>query len=329
MAHVARGYSGKGEAPPAGTRAAVRAREWAAVTAGERVAALGRRQGGAVSRAQLLALGVDDDRIRRFVRQGWLVRVHRGVYRVGTLTPDGVLWAALLAMGPDAALTHRTAGHEHVALRGRPSPAVDVTAPTHRRTRPGIRAHAGRLDPRDVTTRRGLRFTTVSRTLLDLAAELPEPHLQAAVDEARVQRRLHRPSIDATIARAPGHHGIGALRRAIARHDRGRGVPIGQFERRAIGFLRDHDFPPYERNFVIEVDGEPFTLDVVWREARVGLEFDSRTFHDNDPAFATDRRRSRRLNAIGWHVVRATWIDLDERPAELAADVRALLRARQ
>ena len=300
----------------------------AAVGAGERVAALCRRQGGAVSRAQLLALGVDDDRIHRFVRQGWLVRVHQGVYRVGTLTPDGVLWAALLAMGPEAALTHRTAGHEHVVLRGRPSPSVDVSVPTHRRPRRGIRAHAARLDPRDVTTRRGLRVTTVSRTLLDLAAELAEPQLQAAVDEARVQRRLHRPSIEATVARAPGHHGIGALRRAIARHDRGRGVPIGQFERRAIGFLRDHDFPPYVRNFTVKIGGEPFVLDVGWIEHRVGLEFDSRGFHDNDPSFATDRRRSRRLAAIGWHVVRGTWIDLDERPDELAADVWALLLAR-
>jgi very-short-patch-repair endonuclease len=189
-------------------------------------------------------------------------------------------------------------------------------------------AHSARLHPQDVTIRRGLRFTTVSRTLLDLAVALPEPQLQAAVDEARVQRRLHVPSIEATIARAPGHHGIGALRRALARHDRGRGMPIGAFERRAIAFLRDHDFPPYQRNYAIRVDGEPFTLDVVWFTQRVAIEFDSRTYHDNDPTFATDRRRSRRLAAIGWQVVRATWVDLEDRPAELAADVRAVLRAR-
>lgn len=188
--------------------------------------------------------------------------------------------------------------------------------------------HTAQLDPRDVTTGRGLRLTSVSRTLLDLAATLPEPQLQAAVDEARVKRRLRRPAIEATIARAPGHHGIGALRRAVARHDRGRGNPVGDFERRAIGFLREHDFPPYERNYAIRVDGEPFTLDVVWFAQRVAIEFDSRTFHDNDPDFATDRRRSRCLAAIGWQVVRATWVDLDDRPAELAADVWALLRAR-
>ncbi len=312
MAHAVRGYSGKGDTP----------------LVGERVAGLSRRQGGAVSRSQLLGLGVDDDRIYRLARQGWLVRVHKGVYRVGTLTPDGRLWAAGLALGPAAVLTHRASGHEHAVLRGRPPRDVDVTAPTRRKPRDGIRVHSARLHPHDITTRRGLRFATVSRTLLDLAEALPEPQLQAAVDEARVRRRLHRPSIEATIARAPGHHGIGALRRAVAQHDRGRGIPVGAFERRAIGFLREHEFPPYVRNFAIKVDGEPFTLDVVWFDQRVALEFDSRTFHDNDPDFVTDRRRSRRLAAIGWHVVRATWMDLDERPAELATDVWALLRGR-
>jgi very-short-patch-repair endonuclease len=289
------------------------------------VSSLSRRQGGAISFAQLAGLGIGEDRIHRLVRRGWLVRERRGIYRVGTLTADGVLWAAALAMGPNAALSHRSSGHEHAVLRGRRPRTVDVTAPTRRRPRGGIRVHTARLHPRDVTTRRGLRFTTVSRTLLDLAPTLPEPQLQAAVDEARVQRRLHRPSIEATIARAPGHHGIGALRRAIARHDRGRGVPIGEFERLAIGFLREHHFPPYVRNFAIKVEGEPFALDVVWLQQRVALEFDSRTFHDNDPDFVTDRRRSRRLAAIGWQVVRATWLDLEQRPAEVAADLWAVL----
>ena len=287
------------------------------------------RQGGAISRAQLRALGVDVDRIRRLVAAGWLVPVHRGVFRLGTLTERGVLFAAVLACGPSAAISHRSAGHVHGLLRGQTRGAVDVTAPTQRRARGGIRPHRSRLDERDVTTRGGLRITTIARTLLDVAVDLADPALQSAVDEARIQRRLHLPAIEATIARAPGHHGIGALRRAVQRHDPGRGRPIGEFERRAIAFLRDHDFPPYVRNLTVVVDDEPFMLDVVWRAQRVALELDSRTFHDTGPAFVTDRRRSRRLTAAGWHVVRTTWSDLEARPAELAADVHALLALRE
>ena len=100
-------------------------------------------------------------------------------------------------------------------------------------------------------------------------------------------RALHMPSIEAAIARASGHRGRGALRRAVARHDRGRGQPIGEFERRAIAFLRDYGFPAYVRNHVVEAGGELFMIDVLWLQQRVALEFDSRAYHDNDPAFAT------------------------------------------
>lgn len=311
MSHVIRGYGGKGGEPPVGRR----------------IVNLAARQGGAISGTQLRALGLDEDRIDRAVRAGWLVRVHRGVHRVGALAPAGVLFAAQLALGPAAAVSHLAAAHDLSLLRGHPPAVVDVTVPTNRRPRRGIRPHRARLDERDVTTHRGLRITTVSRTLLDVAPGLSDPALQAAVDEARIQRRLHIPTIEATIARANGHHGVGALRRAVARHDPGRGRAIGDFERRAIPFLRDHGFPSYVRNFTVVVEGETFMLDVVWPDRRVALELDSRTYHDNDPAFATDRRRSRRLAATGWQVVRGTWDDLDLRPRELAADVHALLRA--
>lgn len=311
VSDVVRVVGGKGKEPPAGLRALNCAA----------------RQGGAIARAQLRALGLDDDRIDRLVRAGWLVRVHRGVYRIGVLTPRGLLFAAVLATGPRSAVSHRSAAHEHGLLRTRPPAVVDVTAPTSRRRRKGIRPHESRLGEAEIATRGGLRITTVARTLLDIATGLSEPRLQAAVDEARVQRRLNLPAVEATIVRAPGHHGAGALRRALARHDPGRGRPIGDFERRAIAFLRDHDFPPYVRNFVVVVEGEPFSLDVVWLERRVALELDGRTFHDNAPSFASDRRRSRRLAAAGWQIVRGTWEDLDDRPDELAADVWALLQA--
>jgi len=201
-----------------------------------------------VSRGQLAALAVTAQRIHRLTVQGWLTRVHQGFYRVGTLTPDGVLWAALLAMGPGTVLTNLTAGHEHTVLRGRRAPrSVDVTAPTRRRRRDGVRPHCSRLDPRDITIRRGLAFTTLARTLLDLAAVLPERELQASRSRS------------------------------------------------------------------------------TWCGSR------SASRSNSTAARTTTRtrrsRRSRRHAAIGWEVVRATWLDLEDRPAELAADVWAVLRA--
>lgn len=288
---------------------------------------LAARQGGALSIVQLRAEGFDDDRVHRLVRAGWLAREHRGVVRLGTLTPSGVLFAAVLAMGPSAAVSHRSAGHVLGYLRGRRPRIVDVTLPAQRRARRGIRAHRAKLDRYDVTSRDGLLVTSPSRTLLDLAAVLSEPVLQAAVDEARRKRQLRPRLVEAAIARAPGHHGIGALRRAAARHDPGRGPTREAFERRAAAFLRDRDYPPHLRNHLVEIDGERFLLDVVWPDRRVVLELDSREFHDDDPTFASDRRKSRRLDASGWRIVRATWDDFEQRPDELDADLTAILVA--
>lgn len=289
---------------------------------------LSTRQGGAISRAQLHDLGLADHRVDHLVRRGWLIGEHRGVLRLGALTEDGVLWAAVLATGPESCVSHMSAAYLLGFTEGRRPREVHVTTPTPRRDRRGIRVHEARLDPRwERTTRRGIPVTAVARALLDIAATEPEAVLQAIVDEVRSHRKLSRRAVEATIRRAPGHHGIGALRRAAARHDPGRGMPRGRFERRARPFLRDRGFPPYIRNHPIEIDGEIFVPDVVWPAHRVWLELDSRGWHDNDPRFAEDRRRSRRLGAHGWHGVRATWQDFDERPDELAADLWAYLEA--
>lgn len=290
-----------------------------------RVAALAVRQGGAVSTAQCYEHGLDAKTLSRLRAKGWLSSQHRGVLRLGTLTPDGLLWAAVLALGGPATICLLSAGHDHGLLRGRPPTQVHVALPTPRRKRRGIAPHEATVHPADVVNRRGLPFTSRARTLLDLAAVLTEPRLGAAVDEARHQRRLHLPTIEATIARSPGHHGIGRLRAAVARHDPSRGIPRRELERMAARFLRDRRFPPHERNAEVRLDGEVYVVDVLFTGRKVVLEFDSRTYHDNDPSFARDRRRIRRFEAHHWRLIPVTAVDLADRPDELDHDIRRIL----
>jgi predicted transcriptional regulator of viral defense system len=98
------------------------------------------RQHGRVTREQLLALGVERKRIDRWLADGRLRRVHRGVYAVGHAAPsvDGDYMAAVLACGEGAVLSHRAAAYQLALLRGAPPrPAVTVPTTAHRR-RPGI-----------------------------------------------------------------------------------------------------------------------------------------------------------------------------------------------
>jgi predicted transcriptional regulator of viral defense system len=66
-----------------------------------------------VTRAQLLSAGLSNKEIAARVRKGGLVRVHRGVYRVGHLAPsiEATYLAAVLAAGEGALLSGRAAAH--------------------------------------------------------------------------------------------------------------------------------------------------------------------------------------------------------------------------
>ena len=69
---------------------------------------LAARQEGRVTRAQLIDAGVDTHRIRRWVADGRLYRVHVGVYAIGRPVPSmrGDFMAAVLACGRGAVLSH-------------------------------------------------------------------------------------------------------------------------------------------------------------------------------------------------------------------------------
>jgi predicted transcriptional regulator of viral defense system len=80
------------------------------------LAAIASRQNGVFSLAQLEDLGLSASAVRKRAATGRLHRVHRGVY---TLTPaelptrDGRFMAAVLACGPGAVLSRRSAAALH------------------------------------------------------------------------------------------------------------------------------------------------------------------------------------------------------------------------
>src|SRR4051812_5630100 len=185
-------------------------------TAEDKVARIAGRQHGVVTRRQLVAAGVTLEQIRLRVRKRWLLRVHRGVYRVGHRAPstEATYLAAVLAAGDGARLAGRAAAHLWKLTRGSPPPP-DVLTTTERRIH-GVRTRRSRtLHPAEATAFNAIPVTTVARTLVDLAAELSEDELARACHEAGVHYRTTPADVRTVLERRPNARGAAKLVRVM------------------------------------------------------------------------------------------------------------------
>jgi hypothetical protein len=126
------------------------------------------RQWGCITVRQLLAAGLTRRQVEYMAERGLLIRMHRGVYVLGALSPaPEQRWAAaLLAAGKGAVLMHTAAAGNYELLP--PREVIEVAVPKRRRGDDNRRVHERRSI--EVTRHNGLPTTTVAQTLLDLAA---------------------------------------------------------------------------------------------------------------------------------------------------------------
>jgi very-short-patch-repair endonuclease len=254
--------------------------------------------------------------------------VHQGVYAVGyrLLATDGRLMAAVLACGPHAVLSHRSA-IVLWGLRGDPHGSIDVTAPNRRGRIPaGIRAHRdGSLTSADRTSVRGIPCTSVARALLDFAATAPLWELRKAISEAEVLRVLDHRAVRDLIKRSRGRRGVAQLRMLMDDIHPETKRTRSEMEIRFIQMCTRAGLPSPEVNVVLAVKGVRLRPDFLWRDAGLIVEADSRRYHDTDSAFQLDRRREQLLQLDGWRVSRCTWEQIDRKPRILAETIRELL----
>jgi very-short-patch-repair endonuclease len=289
------------------------------------VARLAARQHGVVSRRQLLQLGVGAGALRRRVESGHLQPVHFGVYAVGhmAIVEEGRWMAAVLAAGPGAVLSHRTAGVLWGFVDSNPGP-IHVTAKGCGRSREGLLFHrSDTLDPAQCASRRGIPLTTVARTLVDMAATVPHWELRRSFDEAD-HLELVRPQELANLCnRTRGRRGTGRLR-ALLRKRRG---PLREtrstLERRFLRFCRDHDIPMPAVNVMVA----GYEVDCAWPAQGLVVELDGWAHHRGRSSFEGDRERDIRLQVAGQRAIRVTHRRLVDDPERLAGDLLALLRA--
>lgn len=291
---------------------------------------LAARQHDVVSRQQLLDAGLTANQINGRIRRGTLAPLYRGVFTI-TATPPGTTTrfaAALLASGPDAVLSHRSAAHVHGMLpagRG----AVHVTTQHRSRARPGIIVHRSASLAAAVTTRDRMPCTTAARTLIDLAGAHGPKALRRAWTTLAARRTLDVRAVQRELLRNPDRAGNSAVRLLLAEH-RGTvsGATRSDVEVQAVAMCRRHGLPMPAVNAFVTVDDRVYEADLLWHRERVIVEVDTWQTHGHATSFREDRRRDFALQLAGWTTVRLLETDLTVDAALTADRLRMLLSQR-
>lgn len=279
---------------------------------------------------QLRALGLSPRAIQDRARAGRLHRIYHAVYSLvpeELLTREGRRMAAVLACGPGAVLSHRTAAAAH-GLLATTRTTIDVTIPnaSHRRHR-GIDIHrSATLTVADTTFVSGIPCTTVARTLHDLAAVERPRRVERALDQAAVLEVLDIRALEDQCARNRTSMGAARLSAVLARH-RPESTPTwSELEEAFLGLTRPAGLPDPEVNtFIVLDDGEPaIRADFHWRDRRLVVETDGWETHKTRAGFERDRRNDLRLSAAGWRVLRTTWRAIHEEAAAVAGRIVAV-----
>jgi hypothetical protein len=292
------------------------------------------RQAGVAGLAQLVALGLGGTAVRKRAQAGRLHRLYRAVY---ALTPPSLLslkgryLAAVLACGPGAALSHRSAADLH-GLRRTDRAPIDVIVPGRTaRRHDGIDLHRSTtLTAADITTVDAIPTTTVARTALDLAAVVRRRAVERALDQAEMLEVFDLSALHDQLNRNPHHPGAPTLKAVLTQHTAGTTVTWSDLEELCLEVTRAAGVDQPEVNAYVDPgDGEPpIRPDFVWRAQRVAVEADGFGSHKSRQAFENDRRRDQRLIRAGWRVVRVTDRQLRSERTRIAALIIDLLRLR-
>jgi very-short-patch-repair endonuclease len=207
---------------------------------------------------------------------------------------------------------------------------VDVTVNHPSRSSQRIRRHVSQVPADERTHREGIPVTIVPRTVLDLSATEPVDVIEAALREAEYRELRHGLSLPDLLERYPGRRGVRRAQEVLERLEvLPRGRTRSRLEERFVPFLRRHRLPRPHFNDWIAIGGRRFQVDCHWRGTGQVLELDGWQGHGTRSAFRDDRARDRVLRVGGYAVTRLTWSQLDDEPAAIAADIRALLEGRR
>jgi len=272
----------------------------------DQLLALASRQLGVFSVRQAAALGVTNSMLDNAVARGWLYRERLRIYAIAGLPPSRwrPIYAAALAAGPNAAISHTSAAMIH-SLYGVASDGIELTMPCGKgRQLDGVRVHRSRtLTKPDLEERRGLLVTNPVRTLIDLAGRFHEPLLGTIVDEGAIGRLWTPGTVMARLDQlGGGMAGQAELRRVLALR-LGEGRPDSPLEQRVIRIVKPV-FPGFVVHHQVVLDGAVIEMDIAWVREKIDAEVDGMfTRARSRSKFERTALRANILARHGWRIV--------------------------
>lgn len=288
-------------------------------------------QHGAVGRSQLDEASVTKSQLQNWVSSRRLERVAPRVWRVVGAPPTWQqrLHIGLLSLGRMSWVSHSAAAQLHGFDRT-PNDVVEFLVVRRRRSADvtGRVRSTRRWGPTDEVFIDGLRSTSATRTVIDLAnARVHPDRLKAAIDSA-VRLELSSPEairIRLNEIRGRGRAGVRILGDLL--EDSGGHTML---ERRFIELMDQTGLPrpetqvvfrrPHDGRFVARVD-------FLFRSRGVVVEVSGQLGHASPSERARDAQRRNELQDLGLRVYEFTWEDVTQRPTHVVATLRSVLQA--
>lgn len=279
----------------------------------QRAERLAAQQEGALHFDQALAAGLSPDQVHRLTTAGRWRRAVVGVFVVAG-APDTsrqrLTTAYLATRAAGGVVSHVSAGAEWSLVPASPLPHVTVPPGTSAACR-AAKVHRSIVPAVDRAHRGALVVTSVSRTIVDLAAMLDRPTFERAVDTALCRKLASPSSIDAAAARSGRRRAGSALLRSTLEAWSPSIEPGSPAEVRLLRQAAELGIVGLVAQYEVEDEAGRFVarLDLAQPERRRGFEYDGVEVH-NPRHWGRDETRYARLRALGWEIESITKLDL-------------------
>ena len=289
---------------------------------------LAARQGGVLTRAQVLAAGRSEDWIRWQLSSGRWRAVHPGTYVTFT-GPSGWrtrAWAAVLSAGPGAALAGGSAAYALGITRREPA-VVDVAVPRSRRvlSRPDVRVHR-RTDLAGCVVQADPPRTRVDETVIDLLPSRRSPDEVVGLLCDGLRQGADARTLRELLLARPRWRWRALALPALDECEEGVESPLEGRCRRDV--ITAHGLPAFELQVRQELDGWWVRADARCERFGARIELDGRLAHPSGRTDADTWRDNEVVIGTAEITLRYRWRHVAGRPCRTARQVERALRSR-